>query len=92
MIPVISVINNTSAPFYTVAKLLVQYIKDLTSLKNGYSVNNSIKLAEDIKNLELHSEHKFVTVDVKDLYVNTSRVPAVLLRGNLTDAYILTSA
>jgi hypothetical protein len=78
----ISVINNTVVSSYKAEELLVHHIKDVTLLKNGYNIMNSIKLADDINNLKLHFEHKFITVEMKDIFVNTSRVPTVLLQGN----------
>ena len=48
------------------AKILNQYI----TLKNYYNVINSTSLANDLTKLKIHENHKLITFDVKDLYIN----------------------
>ena len=47
-------------------KILNQHI----SLNNHYNIMNSINLANDLTKLEIQENHRFVTFDIKDLYVN----------------------
>jgi len=35
-----------------------------------YNVTNSINLANDLTKLEIHENHRMITLDIKDLYVN----------------------
>jgi len=48
------------------ACVINQYI----ALNNHYNVTRSINLANDLTKLELHENHRIVTFDIKDLYVN----------------------
>jgi len=43
-----------------------QYI----TLNNRYNVTNSTNIANDLTNLDIHENHRMITFDVKDLYVN----------------------
>jgi hypothetical protein len=40
-------------------------------LNNHYNVTHCTNLANDLTKLEMHENHRMVTFDVKDLYVNT---------------------
>ena len=46
--------------------MLDQYI----SLSNCFNVTNSTTLANDLTKLEIHENHKMISFDIKDLYVN----------------------
>jgi hypothetical protein len=35
-----------------------------------YNVTNSTNLANDLTKLEIHENHRMITLDIKDLYVN----------------------
>jgi hypothetical protein len=48
------------------AKILNQYI----TLNNYYNIINSTSLANDLTKLKIYENHKLITFDVKDLYVN----------------------
>ena len=48
------------------AKILNQYI----TLNNHYNITNSVNLANDLTKLEINENHRFITFDIKDLYVN----------------------
>jgi hypothetical protein len=63
------VINNRTAPSYKLAKHLNKIINQHITLNNSY-VTNSVNLAHDLTKLELHENHRMVTYDIKDLYVN----------------------
>jgi hypothetical protein len=40
------------------------------TLNNHYTVTNSTNLVNDLTKLEIHENHRMVTLDIKDLYVN----------------------
>ena len=46
--------------------MLYQYI----SLNNYFNVTNSTNFANDLTKLEIHENHKMISFDIKDLYVN----------------------
>jgi len=47
-------------------KTLDQYI----SLNNYFNVTNSTNLANDLTNLEIHENHRMISFDIRDFYVN----------------------
>ena len=69
-IPIRPVINNRSAPSYKLAKHLTKILNHYFTLNNHYNVTNSTNLAHDLSQLKIHENHKMITFDVKDLYVN----------------------
>jgi len=48
------------------AKILNQYI----TLNNHYNITNSVNLANDLTKLEKNENHRLITFDIKDLYIN----------------------
>ena len=69
-IPICPVINNRTAPAYILARYLTQILDQYISLNNYFNVTNSTNLANDLKKLEIHENHRMISFDVKDLYVN----------------------
>jgi hypothetical protein len=69
-IPIRPVINNSSAPSYKLAKHLTKILNQYITLNNHYKVTNSTNLAHDLIKLKIHENHKMITFDIKDLYVN----------------------
>jgi hypothetical protein len=69
-IPIRPVINNRTAPSYKLAKHLTKVINQHLTLKNSYIVSNSIDLAQDLTKLNLHKNHRMITFNIKDLYIN----------------------
>jgi hypothetical protein len=68
--PIRPVINNTKAPSYKITKHLVEIINRHLNVSNQYNVRNSTTLANDVTNLKIHENHKMITYDIKDLYIN----------------------
>jgi hypothetical protein len=64
------VINNRSAPSYKVAKKLNDILKQHLLLDNQYTTDNSISLAHNLTKLTINKNHRLVTLDIKDPYVN----------------------
>jgi len=64
------VTNNMNAPTYKMAKQQVRLLNKHLTLNNSYIVSNSTNLANDIIKLKLKENHKHVTFDIKDLFVN----------------------
>jgi hypothetical protein len=69
-IPFRPIINNRTAPSYKLAKHPTKIINQYTTLKNNYNVTNSASLAHELIKLKLHENHRMITFDIKDLYVN----------------------
>ena len=68
--PIRPVIDNTQAPSYKIAKFLNNRIKEYINLPNTYAVENSYKIAQELHKIHITENHKIVTLDIKDLYVN----------------------
>ena len=58
------------APNYKLAKFLSTSLKAYIQLKHQYNVENSTKLAHDLKHITMHDKHRLISFDIKDLYVN----------------------
>jgi hypothetical protein len=69
--PIRPVVNNTLAPTYKIAKFLSKQPNNYLNLKNSYVVKDSITLANNLTKLKINNSHKMITLDIKDLYVNT---------------------
>jgi hypothetical protein len=68
--PIRPVINNINAPSYKLATHTHQILKELLKLKYEFNCTNSITFAEDITKIHVEANHKFLTLDIKDLYAN----------------------
>jgi hypothetical protein len=68
--PIRPVIDNTQAPSYKIAKFLDRKIKEYVSLPNTYTVQNSNEMAQELQKIHNANNHKMITLDIKDLYVN----------------------
>jgi hypothetical protein len=68
--PIRPVINNTLAPTYKIAKFLSKRLNNYLNLNNSYVVKDSITLANNLTKLKINDNHKMITLDIKDLYVN----------------------
>jgi hypothetical protein len=69
-IPIRPVVNNINAPTYKVAKRLTKILNDHLDLNNQHVVHNSTKLAHDLVKFKINDNHRFLTYDIKDLFVN----------------------
>jgi len=67
--PIRPVVNSINAPTYKIAKKLNDILKQCLQLKNQYNTPSSEILARDITTLKIN-EHRMITYDIKDLYVN----------------------
>ncbi|XP_023725557.1 uncharacterized protein LOC111874349 [Cryptotermes secundus] len=47
-----------------------QQLQTLLNLKYEYNITNTLNFANNISKLKLNPEHKLLTMDIKDLYVN----------------------
>jgi hypothetical protein len=68
--PIRPVIDNTQAPSYKIAKFLDRRIKEYVNLPNTYTVQNSNEMVQELQKLHTAKNHKMITLDIKDLYVN----------------------
>jgi len=58
------------APSYKIAQHLTDVLNWHLHLSNQYNVKNSITLAKNLTKIEINENHKLITYDIKDLYVN----------------------
>ena len=68
--PIRPVINNRTAPAYKLTKHLTKIPQQQISLNNQYNTNSSANLANTLKDIPVQDNHKMITFDIKDLYVN----------------------
>ena len=50
--------------------MLVKKLNSLLNLQNQYNVKDSTTPANDLINLKIDENHRLITFDIKDLYVN----------------------
>ena len=65
------IVNNRNAPGYKISKALVKKLNNAINLKNHYIIKDSITLANELIQININENHRMVTFDIKDLYVNT---------------------
>jgi hypothetical protein len=70
IIPIRQVITNRIAPAYKLRRYLTKTLDQYISLNNFFNVTNSTNLANDLTKLEIHENHRMISFDIKDLYVN----------------------
>ena len=63
-------IDNTQAPSYKIARFLNNRLKDYINLPGTYTTKNSHETAQELHNIHIRENHKIITLDIKDLYVN----------------------
>jgi len=81
--PIRPVVNNRNAPAYKIAKLLVNKLNNLINLRNHYIVKDSTALANDLTKLKIDENHRMITLDIKDLYVNIPIQETLWIAKNL---------
>ena len=69
-IPICPVINSRTAPAYKLARYLTKILDQYISLNNYFNVTKSTNLANDLTKLEVYENHKMISFDIKDPYVN----------------------
>jgi len=68
--PIWPIVNNKNAPTYKIAKKLNDILKQHLQLENQYHTLYSENWAHNISALKINNNHKMITYDIKDLYVN----------------------
>jgi len=58
------------APTYKIVKHLFRILNKHLTLNNHHNVANSTNLAIDLANLKISENHKLITYDIKDPYIN----------------------
>jgi hypothetical protein len=84
------VINNIHAPTHKLAQHIHHKLKDLLKLKYEFNITNTTQFADSLTKLNLNSDHKILTMDIKDLYVKipintTLNIVNTLLKYNRID-------
>jgi hypothetical protein len=69
-IPIRPVVNNRNAPSYKIAKKLNTILNHNLYLDNQYTATNSNTMANVVTKLKITPNHRLLTLDIKDLYVN----------------------
>ena len=68
--PIRPVINNIQAPSYKLAIYLNKNLNQLIQLPYTHATRNSNEVAQDLHSIQINNQHKIITLDIKDLYVN----------------------
>jgi len=68
--PIKPVNNNTQAPSHKIAQFLNNKLQNLKILPNTYNIKNSIKIAEELTQININQNNKLISLDIKDLYTN----------------------
>ena len=68
--PIRPVVDKTQAPSYKIAKFFNSRIKEYINVPNTYTVENSHEITQELLKIHITRNHKIVTLDIKDLYVN----------------------
>lgn len=63
-------INNTQAPSYEIAGFLNNRLKNYINLPDTYTTKKIHETAQGLHNIHMRENHKIITLDIKDLYVN----------------------
>ena len=71
--PIRLVIDNTQAPSYNIAKFLNNRLKNYINLPDTYITKNSQEIVQELHNTQIRANHKIITLDINDLYVNLPR-------------------
>ena len=66
-VPIRPVVNNKNAPCYKIAKKLNKILNHNLHLDNQYTATNSNSA---VTKLKISPNHRLLTLDIKDLYVN----------------------
>lgn len=68
--PIRTVIKNMNAPTYKLAKHLIRMLIEHITLNNSFIVTNSTNFVTDLKRLKINVNHKMITYDIKDLFID----------------------
>jgi hypothetical protein len=68
--PIRPVINNMNAPSHKIFKYLVNKLNVYLNPDHQFDVKSSIILAKDLTHFKINEDHRMLTYDIKDLYVN----------------------
>jgi hypothetical protein len=86
--PIKPVINNINAPKYKIVKHLIEIINRHIHPSNQYNIKSFTILAHDLTKLKINENHRIMTFDMKDLYVNIpiqktlTITKSMLIKGN----------
>jgi hypothetical protein len=82
-IPIRPVVNNTNARSHKAAKKLNTILTNRLHLDYEYNTTNSELLTTELKNLKINNNHRLLTLDIKDLYVNIPICETILTKDQL---------
>ena len=68
--PIRPIVNYKTAPAYKVKKKLNSILKINLIIPNKYNIKNSLDLTKQLNNINLSSNCKFISLDIKDMYSN----------------------
>jgi hypothetical protein len=66
------VVNNIQTPSYKLAKHLGRILPKYEQLSNTYNIQNSTTLDNELTKIKIGKQHRLLTYDIKELYVNIS--------------------
>jgi len=83
--PIRPVVNNINAPAHKLAKFLTKTLKEYITLTYQYNVVNSTILVQELKQFKLNNNHRLITFDIKDLYVNIPTTETLNIGKSMLD-------
>jgi hemerythrin superfamily protein len=77
--PIRPIVNYKYAPSYYIKKITANWLKINFVLQFEYNVENSLKCAEKIKELDIQTTYKMLTLDITNLYTNIPTNETIVL-------------
>ena len=71
------VVNNKQASC-KIARYLNQQLNNLINLQYTYAKKNSYEIAQELNNILINKHSRMITLDIKELYVNFSKLKKAL--------------
>jgi hypothetical protein len=71
-------INWKDSPSYKLAKFITFKLKDVIQLPNVYNIQNSIKLIENLKELEINENIKLCSFDITNTTIPITEATCVI--------------
>jgi len=82
--PIKPVVNKRNSPSNKIAKFLVNKLHEHLNLKYQHNVKDSISLANELTKLKRDENHRMITFDITDLYVNIPITETLEIRKKST--------
>ena len=68
--PIEPIVNYIPAPAYRLKKQLVKILQNKLIINNKYNIKNATNLTEILSKIDISSDSKLISLDIKDMYTN----------------------